>query len=329
MPVWAAAAATFTGMGSWFYMQSKAEEAQWDVDNNNPRPRSDLPTFTLADLKNHTSDETGYWVSLKGAVYDITEFIHGHPGGPGRLQMAAGNDLAPFWDVYRQHYRGHIVPLMEEKYRIGNLTPYDAAKAADFEFPNVYATDPMRHKDNTVCTHNPYCGESRIDLLAESYFTPNELFFKRMHNNVPEIEEDEYELVIEGNGVKRSVFTLEDLKTKFDRVEVVAAIQCAGNRGEDYHGIGCGGPSKAVFIAPHFSGGAISNAKWTGVRIRDLLKHAGMDVDAIHMGTKYLKNGQHMALWAPDQDETGELYGASVYMDKVRKHMVQAACKIT
>jgi len=149
-------------------------------------------------------------------------------------------------------------------------------------------------------------------------FTPNELFYTRNHNTVPNLSEDEYELIVEGNGVNRTVFTLHDLKTKFEHVEVVSTVQCAGNRGEDYHGIG-NGPSAATFLAPHWTGGAISNAKWTGVRMRDLLRAAGMDVDGMANGDVYLKNGQTLKMWAYDADETGDEYGASTYMDKVGK----------
>lgn len=47
-----------------------------------------------------------------------------------RLLMAAGQDLEPYWEIYRQHFRGHVVEWME-KYRIGNLTPEDSQKARD------------------------------------------------------------------------------------------------------------------------------------------------------------------------------------------------------
>ena len=43
-----------------------------------------------------------------------------------RLLMAAGQDLEAYWEVYRQHFRGHVVDWME-KYRIGNLTPEGAS----------------------------------------------------------------------------------------------------------------------------------------------------------------------------------------------------------
>ena len=36
----------------------------------------------------------------------------GHPGGVGRLRMAAGGDLEEYWKVYTQHNRGHIDDVM-------------------------------------------------------------------------------------------------------------------------------------------------------------------------------------------------------------------------
>ena len=43
-------------------------------------------------------------VAYRGGLYDMTNFS-GHPGGVGRLQMAAGNDLEVDWKVYTQHNR--------------------------------------------------------------------------------------------------------------------------------------------------------------------------------------------------------------------------------
>ena len=58
----------------------------------------------------------------------------------------------------------------------------------------------------------------------------------RNHNSVPDIKKEEWTLEIEENkavGIPKTVsFTLDDLKDpkKFKRREVVAALQCAGNR---------------------------------------------------------------------------------------------------
>ena len=41
-----------------------------------------------------------------------------------------------------------------------------------------------------------------------------------------------------GEGMTETVFTLEDLKTKFPKVDVTTVIQCNGNRREDFHYLG-------------------------------------------------------------------------------------------
>jgi hypothetical protein len=64
--------------------------------------------------------------------------------------MAAGQDLEPYWEIYRQHFRGHVVQWME-KYRIGNLSPEDAKKAKDFKIGDMFLDDP---KVSTHLFHN-------------------------------------------------------------------------------------------------------------------------------------------------------------------------------
>jgi hypothetical protein len=129
------------------------------------------------------------------------------------------------WEVYRQHFRGHVIPWME-RYRIGSLSPEDAAKAPNFKFGDMYETDPIRDPNNLPCTVKPWCGEPRIDLLTKDYITPNELFYVRNHLAVPDIEADEYRLIVKGKGIKKHTFTLKDLKEKFPKHEVVTTLQC-------------------------------------------------------------------------------------------------------
>lgn len=52
----------------------------------------------------------------------------------------------------------------------------------------------------------------------------------------------------------------------------MTAIQCAGNRREDMTNVK---PVKGL----GWSCGAISNSEWTGVLLRDVLEHAGVDVN--------------------------------------------------
>ena len=71
-------------------------------------------------------------------------------------------------------------------------------------------------------------------------------------------------------GIKATSFSLEDIMTKFDKYEVISALQCAGNRQEDYVT-----EHRPLYVAPHWRNGAIGNARWAGVRVRDVLAAAG------------------------------------------------------
>lgn len=53
--------------------------------------------------------------------------------------------------------------------------------------------------------------------------------------SVPDIDEEDYCLIVKGKGLKKHKFTLKDLKEKFPKHEVVTTLQCAGNRREDMH----------------------------------------------------------------------------------------------
>ena len=73
-----------------------------------------------------------------------------------------------------------------------------------------------------------------------------------------------------------------DLLRKFPRFEIAAVNQCSGNsRG---------------FFSPRVPGGqwangAMGNARWTGVRLKDLLDHAGIRANAVQVRFNGLDNG--------------------------------------
>lgn len=226
--------------------------------------------------------------------------------------MAGGADLAPFWNVYRQHYRGHVVAWME-KYRVGTLSADDRAKveAESFEFPDAFEDDPKRDPDLLGTTQKPWCGEPRIEKLIQSYYTPNGLFYVRNHLPVPDIADDEWELEVSGNGIRTHTFTLNDLKTKFKKHDVVSTLQCAGNRREDFHDV-----DKQIFISPHWVAASISNAKWSGVRLRDVLEHCGLPVDDMALRRKRPAGTEHVQFEGYDEDETGLNFGGSIPIDK-------------
>jgi cytochrome b involved in lipid metabolism len=210
-------------------------------------------------------------VAFQGNVYDVTAFT-GHPGGYGRLQMASGGDLAVFWSVYTQHNRGHIDYILN-RYKIGELDEEQAAIVREnTKFQNPFLDDPQPYPDLLTNTRYPYNAEARLRDLRESWITPIGRHFVRNHSTVPNVDVSEYKLTVCGAGLNETTFSYEDLKTKFPKVDVTTVIQCNGNRREDFHYIDGETPA---FGPPHWVAGAISNATWSGVRLRDVLRAAG------------------------------------------------------
>ena len=107
-------------------------------------------------------------------------------------------------------------------------------------------------------------------------FTRNEAFFVRYHLAViPEIDARSWQLVVAGTSVQQPLtLSLQDLKRRFEPVTLAAVNQCSGNR-------------RGLF-SPRVPGvqwgnGAMGNARWTGVRLRDVLRQAGIAADALEV----------------------------------------------
>jgi sulfite oxidase len=60
----------------------------------------------------------------------------------------------------------------------------------------------------------------------------------------------------------------------------------------------------------------MSNAKWGGVRMRDVLEHCGLNVEGLANGEWNPKDIQHVQFEGYDTDETGMCYGGSIPIDK-------------
>jgi sulfite dehydrogenase len=120
-----------------------------------------------------------------------------------------------------------------------------------------------------LVTTRPPQLETPFSVFNEGVITPNDAFFVRYHlAEVPtSIDPKTFKVEIKGKVNSPMTLSLTDLKTKFDPVEIVAVNQCSGNsRG---------------FSTPRVAGGqlgngAMGNAKWKGVRLKDVLNKAGI-----------------------------------------------------
>ena len=116
--------------------------------------------------------------------------------------------------------------------------------------------------------------ETPFSVFDRGVFTPNDQFFVRWHlANIPtKIDGAAFRLNVHGQ-VKRTLsLSLTDLRTKFEPVELAAVNQCSGNSRGFYD------PRVA---GAQWGNGAMGNALWTGVRLRDILDRAGLKGSAV------------------------------------------------
>jgi len=87
----------------------------------------------------------------------------------------------------------------------------------------------------------------------------------RNHHPVPHLNENEFKLTIHGKGLGGKEYSLSDLKERFGKTEFAATLQCGGNRRGEFN-------SEKQTSGNAWGGGAISNAKWGGVLLREVLQ---------------------------------------------------------
>ena len=124
-----------------------------------------------------------------------------------------------------------------------------------------------------VMTTRPPQLETPFPIFDENIFTPNDAFFVRWHlANIPTtVDLQTFRLTIRGQVKQPQSFSLKDLQEQFDPIEVGAVCQCAGNSR---------GFSEPRVAGGQWGHGAMGNAKWKGVRLRDLLEKAELKKDA-------------------------------------------------
>ena len=233
-----------------------------------PSPESNI--IRLKEVRRHNSEAERKWVIKGNRVYDITEWIPAHPGGEVILR-ATGGTVDRYWDIFTIHKKKEVYDQLE-MYFIGEIDPQDLidGKVPDNGVEDPFSTDPLRDQSLIMLSDRPCNAETSLNNL-ESFYTPNSKFYIRNHLWTPANNESDFALTVElPSGDERS-YSLQDLKSKFAPVTLTATLQCSGNRRRHMseHSRSTSGLQWNV--------GAISNADWTGVRLRDVLADAGFD----------------------------------------------------
>ena len=206
---------------------------------------------------------------------------------------AAGGSIESYWDIFSIHKSEYVRDILKQ-FVIGQVHPDDLLDGGNDRIEDPFVSDPERDSRMRFLTQKPCNAESPGDGLADSFLTPNEVFYVRNHMWVPVIDTaEDYKISVElPDGDIRS-YSIGELQSRFKQHTVTAVMQCSGNRRKDMtdHAKKTNGLQWTV--------GAISCAKWEGVLLRDVLVDAGLP-------TQPGQDAQHV------QFSGLEAYGASI-----------------
>lgn len=118
-------------------------------------------------------------------------------------------------------------------------------------------------------------------------------------SRVPELDAEKFRLTIEMANGEEKAYSIDQLWSQFEQHTITATLQCSGNRRKDM--TVNARPAAGLQWGP----GAISNATWTGVKLRDVLKDTGLAVDKMPEDVRHV------------QFLGAEAYGSSIPIEKV------------
>jgi DMSO/TMAO reductase YedYZ molybdopterin-dependent catalytic subunit len=117
--------------------------------------------------------------------------------------------------------------------------------------------------------------ETPFEVFDQSVFTPNDRFFVRWHwALIPtEVNIDAFRLAVRGHVNRNLSLSLNDILA-LPQMELAAVNQCSGNSRGYFQPRVPGG---------QWSNGSMGNARWTGVRLNDVLERAGVKAGAVQV----------------------------------------------
>ncbi len=162
----------------------------------------------------------------------------------------------------------------------GGLIPAAFAQEAKKDAPAAKGPQllqfPGKDGNLVLLGDKPLVAETPEHLLDDET-TPTSRFYIRNNGQIPEAtkEPDKWKLVVDGEVNKKLELTLGELKSRFKPVTQRMVLECGGN-----------GRS---FFTPQARGNQWTNggagcAEWTGVRVADVLRAAGLKPSAVFSG---------------------------------------------
>jgi DMSO/TMAO reductase YedYZ molybdopterin-dependent catalytic subunit len=126
--------------------------------------------------------------------------------------------------------------------------------------------------------------ETPFEVFDKGIFTPNDRFYVRWHlPSIPlAIDPAAFRLKVHGDVGQPLSLSLRDLLHDYPAIEIAAVNQCSGNSRGFFNPRVTGG---------EWANGAMGNALWRGVRLKDVLDRAGVGPGAIQVRFRGLDTG--------------------------------------
>ena len=170
---------------------------------------------------------------------------------------------------------------------VGASIPFHRNIPAGF-IPMALAQDAtIEGKDGLKVLNDRPLNAETLPHFLDDAITPTKNHFIRNNGIAPEsFDAKGWKLIIDGLVDKPMELSIDDLKKKFEVVTAALQIECGGN-------------GRAFFDPPakgnQWTYGAVACSKWTGVRLGDVLKAAGVKDNVIytaHVGADTHASGE-------------------------------------
>jgi DMSO/TMAO reductase YedYZ molybdopterin-dependent catalytic subunit len=159
---------------------------------------------------------------------------------------------------------------------VGAAIPFHRNMPAGF-IPIALAAEPeIKGKEGLRIVNDKPINAETLPHLLDDAITPTVRHFIRNNGHPPaDVDAAKWTITIDGEVNKQLKLTIADLKKSFPVVTEALVIECAGN-------------GRSFFDPPVSGGqwtyGAVGCSRWTGVRLADVLKAAGVKSSAVYTG---------------------------------------------
>jgi DMSO/TMAO reductase YedYZ molybdopterin-dependent catalytic subunit len=133
---------------------------------------------------------------------------------------------------------------------------------------------PGKAEELVVLGDKPLVAETPAHLLDPDV-TPTELHYIRNNGQIPEApaDPDAWRLTVDGEVEPPLELTLAELRNRFENVTLNLVLECGGNGRSQFVPAARGNP---------WTVGGVGCARWTGVRLKDVLAASGLKPSAAY-----------------------------------------------